>query len=157
MARKMLDPKTRSPRWAFMQVLLIPDWNDPSKIYLKRRRVIQTPWFGFFVHHIYLTDSQRDPHDHPWVFRTFVLRGGYTERLHTIPNVSLNYSYLQFHKRFSWHKMPLDQAHKIVLLNDKTVTLVFVGKRRRSWGFFTRDGFIDWTEYRHAGPDPFNS
>lgn len=31
------------------------------------------------VHHILLADIGRDMHDHPWPFRTFILRGGYLE------------------------------------------------------------------------------
>lgn len=31
------------------------------------------------VHHILLADIGRDLHDHPWPFRTFILRGGYIE------------------------------------------------------------------------------
>jgi hypothetical protein len=31
------------------------------------------------VHHILLADIGRDLHDHPWPFRTFILRGGYVE------------------------------------------------------------------------------
>jgi hypothetical protein len=31
------------------------------------------------VHHILAADIGRDLHDHPWPFRTFILRGGYVE------------------------------------------------------------------------------
>ena len=52
----------------------------PGDPYLARRRIIQTPWFGIYVHQIYREDQDRDPHDHPWAFLTLILWRGYTER-----------------------------------------------------------------------------
>lgn len=59
-----------SPRWAFMKRHDIPDLQNPGNTYLRRWRIIQTPWFGVFLHRIYLNDNDREVHDHPWNFTT---------------------------------------------------------------------------------------
>lgn len=67
-----------SARWELFTVEDIEDL-DSSQLYLRRYRVLVTPWFGVFVHKIMLDDSDRHLHDHPWVFGTLVLSGGYDE------------------------------------------------------------------------------
>lgn len=152
----------KSPRWAFLSWFTIPDSIDPSVTYLRRLRILQTPWFGVYLHWIYLPDRDRDLHDHPWPFTSVVLRGGYTEEVMQ-PRVYKSVSVKKTHGRFSAHVMHLDQAHQITRIESGTVTLVLVGKRSRTWGFWTGDGFVPWHDYsnadgtRKAGPDPFDS
>ena len=66
----------RLTRWAFFDGLNIGAEGDP---YLDRLRIIQTPWFGVYLHHIHRPDSDPDPHDHPWAFASLVLTGSYRE------------------------------------------------------------------------------
>ena len=155
----------QSPRWAFLEWLYIPDSADPTVIYLRRLRIIQTPWFGVYLHWIYLPDRDRDPHDHPWPFTSVILRGGYTEEVME-PWSANPYKWhptAKTHKTFSAHVMHMWQVHRIRSLQPNTITLIFVGPRRRTWGFWTPEGFVPWTEYINtdgtpkAGPDPFNS
>src|ERR1700728_4812444 len=63
-------------RWAFMEGLDVGTDGDP---YLDRLRLVQTPWFGVYLHHIHRADRERDPHDHPWWFASLVLAGSYEE------------------------------------------------------------------------------
>lgn len=121
----------------------IPDAQNPKVVYLRRLRVIATPWFGIFVHWIYLPDADTDPHDHPWNFRSTVLRGGYTEEVFA-PDMS---SEVLIHERWSSHKMPTTDAHMIQSIQPETVTLILVGKRDRDWGFWTSDGWVNWKTY----------
>jgi hypothetical protein len=145
-----------------MAWLKIPDAYEPEKTYLKRLRIIQTPWFGVYIHWIYLPDRDRDQHDHPWTFASIVLRGGYTEDV-TVPESSDPRVKSMDHWPPHGHVMRMWQAHRIRALKPNTVTLVFVGPRRRKWGFWAPEGFIPWDQYvnadgsRKAGPDPFDS
>lgn len=53
-------------------------------------------------------------------------------------------------KRWSWHTMRLDQAHRIVDVEPGTLTLCPHGPQRRSkWGFFlpTPGGWLDEHAY----------
>lgn len=141
----------RSPEWAFMRRLTIrkPDVG----LYLDRWRLIATPWFGIYLHHIAAPDNDAGPHDHPWNFRTLVLRGGYQENFYPTPHVfppgatQTDFGREQVWRRWSWHGMTTDQAHRITHLFGDTWTLVFVGRRRKTWGFFVDGAWLSWDEY----------
>jgi hypothetical protein len=135
-------------RWAFMRRFTIYK-NDA--IYLDRLRLVQTPCFGVYLHHIEQPDLDRDPHDHPWSFGSLVLRGGYVERFHPYPNVHRDFHVVTRQwRRWSWHRMGTATAHRITSVQPGTVTLVFVGRRRRDWGFHTVAGFVPWRDYLHG-------
>jgi hypothetical protein len=124
---------------------------------LIRWRVLQTPWFGFYVHFIHREDLDRMPHDHPWNFWTLVVRGSYWENYHSdsrtlgIYHAGSNWSergHDQIRGRWSFRKFPMQAAHRIIKTNGKVTTLVIVGPKRRTWGFYTQEGtFIDWRDY----------
>lgn len=139
----------RSPRWAFMQRMTIPCENGLD--YLTRLRLVQTPWFGVYLHDLYEPDGDRDPHDHPWNFTSIILRGYYTEVVYPAPNVSLEIGrYTRTWRMFSRHKMTTDMAHRIFFVAPKTKSLILVGKRSRNWGFFTDNGWVSWQEYEET-------
>lgn len=140
-----------SPRWALNLTYLIKckDGSD----YLFRRRLIQTPRFGIYVHDIYEADDG-PPHNHPWSFVSIVLRGAYTEELHEHPMNGDGCcdglcSYRQLWRRWSIHRMGKTSAHKILRADLGLKTLVIVGRRRKGsgWGFFTDEGYVPWEEY----------
>lgn len=142
------------PKWAFMRWFYIPDRDDPTRTYLKRLRIIQTPWVSVYIHWIYLPDTDRDLHNHPWVFTSYILRGGYRE-LRSLNDDPIHYQYDW--PRWSRHKMYMDEWHKITQLQKGTITLVITGHRKQTWGFRTDEGFVPWYEYDRGGygPDPF--
>lgn len=144
-------------RWAFMRWTDIPDRNDPTKTYLRRLRIVQTPWFALYLHFIFLPDDDRDPHDHPWNFGSFVIRGGYSERLYDLGGEFGGVRLLgeKRHGRLSVHRMKMDKAHRITNIEPGLATLVFIGPRKRDWGFWTEDGFVRWQKYdRAVGVNP---
>lgn len=149
-----------SPRWALWRWYDIPDGTDPDVVYLRRLRIVQTPYFGVYLHWIYLPDRDRDSHDHPWPFTSTVLRGGYTEEIFA-PRARYLPTRTVFRAPRTTHRMRVDQAHRITTVLPRTVTLVVTGRRSRTWGFWTTDGFVPWTDYRregtNPGPDPFDS
>jgi len=117
-----------------------------GELYLERRRLIQTPVFGVYLHHIAMEDKDRDLHDHPWTFGTLILKGGYTESYRPEAD-KFGTEQHRVWKRWSYHKMPLRAAHKIETLKDNTYTLVFTGPRRKDWGFHTPEGYVRWQDY----------
>jgi hypothetical protein len=119
-------------RFAFLEKFEIPHMDRPDVNYLERLRIVQTPWFSLYLHRIGTPDSRPTLHDHPWCFVSLILRGGYIERrlnLHT-REVSLK------HRR-RLNIMRRDDAHAILEL-DRTPTwsLLLVGRRRRTWGYW---------------------
>jgi len=160
----------RSPNWAFMESFVVPDY-DSDDDYLWRLRIIQTPWFGIYLHKLGTPDPRDTLHDHPWPFLAIVLRGGYDEMrrdTHYVPPGDFRYypgepreilpnSYARPHtvRRFNW--MPMDALHWISRLHRvPTWTLVFVGRRRRVWGYLDRDGA--WTAFNeHRNNEAFEA
>lgn len=126
-------------RWAFMQKFVIPDIAEPERDYLVRWRLVQTPWFGIFLHKILMIDNDINLHDHPWNFVTWIIKGAYLEE--------------RDGKQYSWdqgsiHKMSIGSFHKIShLWRVPTWSLVFVGPRKRQWGYQTKDGWVPRSEY----------
>jgi hypothetical protein len=129
-------------RWALNERFLIGQQENPM---LERWRLVQTPWFGVYVHFIFREDLDRVPHDHPWRFRSLVLRGGYVEELHERPGDGR--SRLVARRRWRTHRFPLHHAHRIVQVVPGTVTLVVVGRKVRVWGFYEGER---WVSYRDA-------
>ena len=135
----------RSPNWSLLSKMVIPCKNGEQ--YLVRWRIIQTPLFGVFLHDLNAPDAAGDPHDHPWNFWSIILRGSYVECYYPHPEVSLDYKRYRYWKRWTIHRMTKDQAHRIVLLDRRTKTLIFTGRRSRVWGFFTPTGWVSWKTY----------
>ena len=69
-----------SKRWALLarETIQSPD-GEP---YIDRLRIVATPMFCLYLHKIHLADGDRDLHDHPWWFASWVLRGGYVRSEH---------------------------------------------------------------------------
>lgn len=135
-----------SPRWAFFSRYFIPCHGGEQ--YLTRLRIVDTPWFGIYLHDIFHPDDGRNPHDHPWPFLSIVLRGEYTEKVYPYPENGRPGNWGEkTHKRFSIHRMGTSGAHRIVHASPRLKTLIIRGKRRPGWGFYTEKGYIPWQEY----------
>lgn len=157
------QPLTDTPRWAFLSKFVIPDFRNPSRPYLTRWRILQTPWFGVYLHRIHLPDTDRHLHDHPWTFGSIVLRGGYIEELPVGADEWIGSSetaaamvrrpggtFSKFVRR-GWLSVGFRRAedlHRIDrLYRTPTWTLVLVGRRRRTWGFQVDRQWIPWRDY----------
>jgi len=136
-------------RWAFMSRF---DIDDPvtGELYLRRWRIVQTPWFAVYLHKIATPDKDRDLHDHPWSFLSLILRGGYDEERLVYDN-GLDGDMCSKMFRRGWLSLGwrrATDAHRITRLHrTPTWTLVLTGPRRRSWGFYTDAGYRDWKTY----------
>lgn len=146
-------PYIGGTKWNFMKWADIPTASDPRYVYLRRLRIFQTPWFALYLHFIYETDEDRDPHDHPFSFWSMILRGEYQEIVYPWVAQQDFRSFTQHHRRLSLHHMPLLSAHRIMQASDGLMTLVFCGRKQRDWGFYTPDGFLGWREYNRLKYD----
>lgn len=115
-----------------------------------RRWILLTPLGTVRLHNIRRPDADPDMHDHPWNFVSLIIRGGYTEEVPVVntgaylaaPHVQcLDYRAGAVNVRLA------TDAHRIVDVLPDTWTLVISGTKLRSWGFWTRDGFVPWREY----------
>jgi hypothetical protein len=144
-------------RWAFLSGLDVGADGDP---YLDRLRIIQTPWFGVYLHHIHRPDKDPDPHDHPWWFTSLVLAGKYQETVWPDKR-DPSWRQLRLRPRWSWASTSRRAAHLISSIDGPLWTLVITGPRRADWGFWEKPPgqraghavFVPWREYtaRHGG------
>jgi hypothetical protein len=130
--------------WALWSWCDIPSQRSPGQVFLRRLRILQTPWFGVYLHWINEEDHDRDPHEHPSTFWSLVLRGWYTEHVFSRPGATGD---IVSRSRFSLHCMPRSKAHLITAAGERTVTLVVTGCRVDTWGFWTDSGFVPWRSY----------
>ncbi len=104
------------------------DGNEPymDRYYLFLRSRDTFP-FNVFLHRILKSDPD-EMHDHPWAYRSLVLRGGYWE--HT-PHGT------RWRGPLSYRFAPADSVHRIEIDPAKPPcwTLFIPGRRVRDWGF----------------------
>jgi hypothetical protein len=140
----------RSVDWAIFKFMDILDADKPTHVYLRRFIALKTPWVGLYVHWIYTKDEDRDPHNHPFNFWSWVVRGGYEERrywLHGEGLLKARGSTTRIRKRWSLARTTRTYFHRIVALHDTpTITVILTG-RRSKWGFLTKDGYVPQEEY----------
>jgi len=141
-ASKLVSQPGKRRRWALNERFVI---GQPGNPMMERWRLLQTPWLGIYVHLIYREDLDPIPHDHPWRFLSFVLRGGYSEDFY--PDARVSEGRAQSFGRWSFHSFPPAAAHRITSVRPGTVTLVLVGRKVRTWGFWQ---FGRWIDYRDA-------
>lgn len=137
------------PQWAFVRRIVIPDIKEPEKDYLVRWKLISTPWFGIYLHKVLLPDRDRMMHDHPWKFKSLILKGGYIEHWRFWSDRFTGAVHAVNKYKFgSVNSIGLYDFHSIKeLLRVPTWTLVFVGRRQKDWGYDTPDGWVSHTKY----------
>lgn len=135
-------------RWAFLEGLDVGADGDP---YLDRLRIVQTPLFGIYLHHIHRADRERDPHDHPWWFASLILTGSYEEDVWPDKHKA-DYWRTRQRRRFSVRCTRRGQAHIITRTVGPLWTLVLVGRRESGWGFYPGGRFVPWRAYIEAEP-----
>jgi hypothetical protein len=140
----------RNPRWTLLAGEDIGTDSDP---YLDRLRILGTPRFSVYLHHIHRPDGEPDPHDHPWWFASLVLAGWYEETVwpdKRDPVVRV----IRSRARWSLRMMTRHSAHRITGTCGSLWTLVLTGPKRSSWGFWPDGRFVPWRDYLRAHRAP---
>lgn len=111
----------------------------------RRYTLLKTPWFGIHIHKIYKSDIDDHPHNHPWNFLSVILYGSYQE-------MDKNNMLGSMRTMGDFYILKTEDYHKIYH-GDPATVLVFSGKRTNdNWGYWTRNGFVDWKRYRAIHP-----
>lgn len=121
--------------------------------YLTRYTLVASKAVQVCLHVFHRSDAD-DLHDHPWPFASLILWGGYFE------HVACDWCHgCEFGGPCAWPSKRRvrpgqilfrrsTHSHRVELIDGKrAITLVFMGRRRRRWGFFTRNGWQHWKEY----------
>lgn len=114
------------------------------------------PWVKMMIHHFPPNVTDRDPHDHPRPFVTFVLNGRYfdTEWEKLDPPLDLGHGDLQ-HYMISIEELragavryrPAEHMHITETDNAGAWTLVVMGPEERQWGFLRNDTWWPFKNY----------
>ncbi len=129
-----------------------------GELYLRRWFLSPRTWrYKLFLHDIRKGDTNRDPHNHPWPFRTLTLSGGYDETTFYPGGHRETFKRTRF-GTYAHHKAT--HVHKISLYSKSpTWTLVLAGPGERSWGFWImgqycyEDRFVDHKDYLGLGEE----
>lgn len=108
--------------------------------YLTRLIVFRCWLFSLMVH--WFEDGDDEClHDHPWPFMSVILKGGYWE---------VTDEGRKWYGAGSVLFRPATWKHRIELAPGlKAVSVVLTGRRIRSWGFFTKFGWLHHTRYSY--------
>jgi hypothetical protein len=137
-----------------------PNWLDKIGIDSKKAGRI-------YLHHILRSDHDISNHDHPWAYRSLIVKGGYRE-FTTAKTVCDNVDFAKPNpqkwdfanwpkdresvfadfKAGQYLKRPAEWKHRLEIPEGKTTwTLVFIGAKTRSWGFWPGGKFCPWKKY----------
>lgn len=106
------------------------------------------PFHGVRLHEILTHDHAKDLHNHPWSFRSYILKGGYQEALlmadGAVATLSVN--------RGSTYRRTHQDYHRIISISDQPVWTLCVLESYNvaGWGFLTESGHVDRGEYLKA-------
>jgi hypothetical protein len=125
--------------------------SDPAPdktLYLRRFRLLRTPWFRVHLHQILVPDSNPELHNHPYAFVSYILSGGYTEQRWTptlVKNAAQEATMVMGEvpvtwRAGMWNHVELDASHRLSAVLPGTWTLVLGGATKQPWGFFDSHG-----------------
>lgn len=114
-----------------------------NRPYLRRWYLLETRVLSIYLHRIMASDADRELHDHPRAFLSFLLWGcGYYEHEANRDR--------RFFPPFSWNHRPNPAApHRLELPQDEEGneqeqwTLVFLGPKVRDWGFHVPSQIVE--------------
>lgn len=133
----------RAIRFLFLVKEII---SKEGSVHFRRYRLLSTPWFNLYIHHILKSDMEIDPHDHPWNFHSLILKGSYTEMAWFPPAFERLFMKSFYPGDIIKHKA--EDAHRIALRTRDVWTLVFTYGKKQEWGFRTKEGWVDHLTYR---------
>ncbi len=111
-----------------------------GEIHFKRWELIKTRWGSIWLHAIYKADVDKHLHNHPWDFRSIVLKGSYKE---------LTQQGIQLQSPGKINVRDGSKYHKILeLLSPVVYTLFFASTPKRQWGYDVDGRFVDHETYR---------
>lgn len=131
-------------RWPWQETIY-----EDGVAYLTRYTLLWTPLLRLYLHRIHKSDAGRELHDHPWGFVSLILRGGYKEHLpgvNGIPHAVLHWKPMDiiFHRARDFHRVELFEDNGV---EREATTLVLCGPKVKPWGFLTRAGWVEASEY----------
>jgi hypothetical protein len=115
-------------------------------------------------HIIHREDQDRDPHDHPWEFRSLILDGSYAEERWKVQRFEGGFCFdprdplcqpwrhlegVFTRRQGTSYRMGTGDFHMIVhIFRGPVTTLCILGRKQADWGFLTENGEkVPWRDY----------
>jgi hypothetical protein len=117
-----------------------------GEVHFRRYRFLSLPWCNLYLHQILVSDYDAHFHDHPWHFRSLILKGSYKEAATYYPNHEVIRT--REYKRWDIAKHHARDAHKLTLTSPVVWSLVFTWGRHRQWGYLHNGQWLENREYR---------
>lgn len=117
-----------------------------GEIHFRRYRLLSTPWLRIYIHQILVSDYDDHFHDHPWHFKSRILKGSYWESWTNHPVHTIMYS--REYRAGDTITHHAKDSHKLTLTSPMVWTLVVTWGRPRYWGYQTEKGWVGHKEYR---------
>lgn len=117
-----------------------------GELHFLRYRLFSCPWLRLYIHKICKSDEDAHLHTHPWNFYSFILKGGYKQRVKAHPMDFYEHDIEEYGPLQVVH-MTRYEGHHIHLV-EPTWTFVIAYGSYGPWGYLTKDGFIDHKRYR---------
>jgi hypothetical protein len=111
-----------------------------GKLHFRRWQLLKTPWFSIYIHGIYAPDQDKHLHNHPWDYKSLVLKGSYIEETTVGTNI-LSPGTFTSRSGESYHKIKK-------LLTKSVYTLFIVTPVKRVWGYQVDGKWMHNEEYR---------
>jgi hypothetical protein len=133
--------------------------SNTGELHFQRWRILWTPLFALYIHHIAKSDEDKHPHSHPFGFYSVILKGGYSEELTSKVGFIEGMALAFFHdfrsyktesgvyKPFSFLSRNCYVFHKITILKP-TWTFVIAGRRVHDWGYLVNNEVVPHGQYR---------
>lgn len=125
----------------------MPDGSEPFDQFGDTREGVRWPeGWNIYLHCFHRSDEDRELHNHPWQWaRSVILAGGYLEERRTPQGGVAIRGYLPF----STNSISADTFHRVELLEQDCWSLILVGPKVGTWGFWDRfsRAFVPWRQF----------
>lgn len=121
---------------------------DDTYLYLRRYFITEKKPDSdkrIFIHFIARSDDDRDLHDHPWDFTSYILLGGYSEEM-PLNGPQNPWTIHKWYGMGSKLVRAATHAHRLTLTKPAW-TLVIRSGRHRVWGFWQNGVHVPWDVY----------
>lgn len=167
--RPLVRPLARALIWALENGHLAPHRygnisNAAGDLYMERGWLIKPSWWTFGcgarVHKTVRSDTDRHLHDHPWPNVSVILEGGYLEETPALPEnpiflLTADRELVQVFSRQPGDVVvrAADDRHRLVVPEGAhCYSLFLMGPWRQVWGFYPRQGKVEWRTYLGLPP-----
>lgn len=120
-----------------------------GELHFQRFGIIETKWFGLYIHRIYKEDKDLHLHSHPWNFKTIVLNGMYIERYLGRDVFNDPQEFTRVRGRLSYASGDRNYYHKILeIVRGPVTTLFFTYGQHGPWYYNVNGTQIESDLYR---------